>query len=820
LDGGNLPVDVPATAILGDIDHGAIGPNGNLYLSLKDYNIVVRVDSAGMVRLVAGNGIAGYSGDGGPASMAELYDPAGLAVDAAGNVFVADYWNHRIRMVSAAGIITTVAGNGTVGSSGDNGSALAAQLDPWSIAVDKTGLYVLDGCTVRKVSNGMITTVAGNGTCGYGGDNGPASSAQLSPGGGIAAGGAGNLYIADLGNSRVRKVSGGMITTVAGNGVGTCSSGDNQPATTTPICPRDVFADASGKLYTVDLGRVIWEVNNGMIYRIAGNGQFGWSGDNILAVGAALDLPSWVSVDSAGDLYSGESQRIRKVSGGVITTLAGNGPHSYTGDNGPATKGLLKRPGGVAVDSAGALYIADTGANRIRKVANGIITTLAGTGEPLDVYTGPASSTPVGSPGGIAASPSGDVFFISGSPFSSGVPIKQVSGGLLTTLPYGLTYPSGIAVDGSGTLYVTEPSIGMALKITNGSVSALAGIGDNGYGGDGGPATLAQLSQPGGIAVGQDGAVYIVDFGNDRIRKIANGAITSVADQSTLGTVHPGPIAVDPAGDLFVGSAAVVAQISGQTVRTVLTSPGAPAWLVPSGIAADSAGDVYVADNNNNEVLALIPAHGSCGYLVYPLAVTVGSSAGNPTLSIQTDAGCNWSPSGLPAWVHVSGSGSGSGSGAVALSVDANSGAARTANISISGVPVSITQQPPPCTYSQAFGGQAFPATGGSATLAVQTQGWCSWTASSPASWISITGGASGTGSGSVAYSVSANAGSARTTTLTIAGQAFTVEEASGIASGLAPIGSMAQAASGGPWTTTITLVNTGAAADCKASVP
>jgi len=255
-----------------------------------------------------------------------------------------------------------------------------------------------------------------------------------------------------------------------------------------------------------------------------------------------------------------------------------------------------------------------------------------------------------------------------------------------------------------------------------------------------------------------------------------------------------------------------VAQISVQTVRTLLTSPGAQAWLVPSGIAADSAGDVYVADNNNNEVLALIPAHGSCGYLVYPLAVTVGSSAGNPTLSIQTDAGCNWSPSGLPAWVHVSGSGSGSGSGAVALSVDANSGAARTANISISGVPVSITQQPPPCTYSQAFGGQAFPATGGSATLAVQTQGWCSWTASSPASWISITGGASGTGSGSVAYSVSANAGSARTTTLTIAGQAFTVEEASGIASGLAPIGSMAQAASGGPWTTTITLVNNGSA--------
>ena len=223
-------------------------------------------------------------------------------------------------------MITTVAGNGTKGFSGDNGPPASAQLNlPSGVAVDSVGnLYIAEpgNGRIRKVANGVITTVAGNGTKGFSGDNGPAVNARLNAPEGIGVDPAGILYIADFGNNRIRKVSSGVITTVAGGGA---ASGDNGPATS-----------------------------------------------------AQLIVPVAVAADCAGNLYIADSydNRIRKVSNGVITTVAGNGLQGFTCDNGAAISAQLDEPGGVAVDSAGSLYIADSLNGCIRKVSNGVITTV------------------------------------------------------------------------------------------------------------------------------------------------------------------------------------------------------------------------------------------------------------------------------------------------------------------------------------------------------------------------------------------------------------------------------------------------------------
>ncbi len=288
-----------------------------------------------------------------PATSAQLAAPSGIALDASGNLFIADSGNNRVRMINPKGVITTVAGNGTAGFSGDSGAATSAQLNgPVGVAVDAAGnLYIADvtNYLVRKVSNGVITTVAGNGTGGFSGDGGPATSAQIynpyelkvDAINNLCVDAAGNLYIADSGNNRVREVTpAGVITTVAGTGTG------------------------------------------------------GFSGDGGPATSAQLHGPTGVTVDAAGNLFIADSanHRVRKVTPtGVISTVAGNGnviffngtfpTFGFGGDGIPATLAQLYYPNGVTVDAAGNLYIADSGNNRVRKVTpNGIITTIAGNG--------------------------------------------------------------------------------------------------------------------------------------------------------------------------------------------------------------------------------------------------------------------------------------------------------------------------------------------------------------------------------------------------------------------------------------------------------
>jgi sugar lactone lactonase YvrE len=338
-----------------------------------------------LITTVAGNGRWGYAGDGGAATNASLSAPTRLAFDSAGNLYIADSQNSRIRMVNTNGIITTVAGNGSQGYSGDGGAATNATLYwPAGIALDAAGeLYIADNFNnrIRKVAtNGIITTVAGDGPSNsqnggsYSGDGGLAVNAGINAPNALVFDISGNLYFADSQNNRIRKVTpNGIITTVAGNGTNGFA-GDAGPATSASLAyPIGLTLDAHGNLLIGDSSnhRVREAAPNGLITTVAGNGTNAFAGDGGPAANADLNYPEGVAFDISGNVYIADTinSRIRMVgANNIITTVAGNGGSGYSGDGGMATNASLFYPMGLAWDASGNLYIADFNNNRVRKL--------------------------------------------------------------------------------------------------------------------------------------------------------------------------------------------------------------------------------------------------------------------------------------------------------------------------------------------------------------------------------------------------------------------------------------------------------------------
>ena len=339
----------------------------------------------GIITAAAGIGTRGYAGDGGPATAALLNEPFMCAFDAAGNLYLAEAMNHCIRRIDAAtGRITTIAGTGTAGYAGDGGPATAAAFNqPYSLQVDANGdVYIVDrlNCAVRKIdaATGIITTVAGTGEPGYGGDGGPGQRAQLREPNDCFLDGRGGLLIADVQDQRIRRLdlATGVIATFAGNGVKE-RRGDGRPATEASLLgARAVCTDAAGHAYIAEReGNGVRKVDaNGLMSTIAGTGEFGYSGDGGPALEATWGGPKAIRCDRDGNLLvvDTENHALRRIAlsggnAGIVTTIAG-GRRGPGGDGGPATAAEMDRPHGADVDARGNIYIADSNNHRVRVV--------------------------------------------------------------------------------------------------------------------------------------------------------------------------------------------------------------------------------------------------------------------------------------------------------------------------------------------------------------------------------------------------------------------------------------------------------------------
>ncbi len=577
----------------------AMDTAGNFYIADQYNNRIRKISTTGLITTIAGNGAFGASGDGGMATAARVFAPNGLIYTPAGELIICDRFNNKIRKISTSGIITTIAGNGLPGFSGDGGAATAAKINnPSAICMDRAGnIYISDFVNnrIRKIKpSGLIETVCGTSSSGFSGDGGAATAATLNQPCGIACDTSGNLYIADMLNNRIRKIDNttGNISTVAGSSSSGFSGDGSASVLAALMNPTGVAFDSRNNMYIADRdNNRIRKVTatTSVITTVAGDTSVGYSFDGVAATTSSLYFPTRVYVDSRDNIYVTDERngRIRKIdTAHIITTIAGMGHPGFSGDGGAATAAQLRHPIGLKVDSALNIYIADADNYRIRKVAtDGTITTIAG-------------SWRVGHWGDLR-------------------PATAAS----------LEILSGIAVDRSGNLFICENSGYIRKVSTSGFITSVAGVGSPGYSGDGGPATAAYFNSPRGVAVDRAGNLYINDQNNYRIRKVdTGGMISTIAGTGTMGTTGDGGAAtaarlnsvwdidVDTAGNIYLCESGKIRKIDRSGIITTVagtgtvgySGDGGPATAAKIngaiGVASDNFGNFFIADWANNRV--------------------------------------------------------------------------------------------------------------------------------------------------------------------------------------------------------------------------
>ena len=640
---GGGPNGIPAIdAPLYNPQGVATDSSGNYYIASFNQHRIFKVNTSGTITVVAGSGALGFSGDGvvGGAGNADLDHPIAAAVDSSKNVYFADQYNCVVRKVSTAGTITTIAGTpNSCGFSGDGGQATSAQLYyPSGVAVDGLGnLFIADNanCVVRQVilSTGIISSYAGIHSCGYSGDGGPAASARLNNVSAVATDSAGNLYIGDTNNCLVRKVT----------------------------------------KSTLNINLIAGLVTSGIP-------QCGYSGDGTAAIGAKMNQMYGVAVNGAGTTVTvadTNNQRIRQFTvGGNINTVAGNGVacSGACGSGGSATSAELYYPSSVAINGS-TIYIADNDNHVIDGFTVGGILNIVAGNLSASVETlldgAPANGVILNYPFGVNADPAGNVYIADSHNFmvremvkSSGL-VKFFAGsgtygysgdGGVATLAK-MTYPYGVAKDSNGNVYIADSNNCLVRAVNNASppsINTFAGdvVGGNpqcGIHGDGGPALNAQLYTPYGTAVDNGGNVYIADYGNDAVRKVApGGTITTIAGilgvQGSAGDGGPATsallyaptaVAVDPVGNVFIADTnnCRIREVNGVTgIITTVAGNGAcntgadgVATSVPvgypQGIAVDANDNLFIGDYYNkvrwvspSGIMTTIAGTGSGGF--------------------------------------------------------------------------------------------------------------------------------------------------------------------------------------------------------------